>query len=207
MGKCSLLAGSLTMPAVLMRREEMGNEDDRALWPRCSRVIIECRPRWVVAENVRIVDMALDGVLSDPENQRLRSRDDGYSSLRRQWHLWIVAYSKINRMERPEDRKIGGFTQGRMDAIGEGEVIGQPHSARLEGRNGEELRERTVKTITFQPQRPIACLQMASMSSRGSLNPYCRVDDGLPEGWTDISTKNQAFHESPPEFIKRQIAR
>ena len=131
----------------------MGNEDDRALWPEMFRVIIECRPRWVVAENVPgIVDMALDGVLSDLENQ-------GYevgtmvipacavNAPHRRDRVWIVAYSKINRMERPKREiwkpGIGGFTQGRMDAIGEGEVMANPHSARLEGRDVEELRERS----------------------------------------------------------------
>ena len=66
----TLLTGGFPCQPYSCAGKKMGNEDDRALWPEMFRVIIECRPRWVVAENVPgIVDMALDGVLSDLENQ------------------------------------------------------------------------------------------------------------------------------------------
>lgn len=149
----TLLTGGFPCQPYSCAGKKMGNEDDRALWPEMFRVIIECRPHWVVAENVLgIVDMALDGVLSDLE-------EEGYevgtlvipacavNAPHRRDRVWIVAYSKINRMERPKREiwkpGIGGFTQGRMDAIGEGEVMANPHSARLEGRDVEELRERS----------------------------------------------------------------
>ncbi|MBK8184697.1 MAG: DNA (cytosine-5-)-methyltransferase [Candidatus Competibacteraceae bacterium] len=149
----TLLTGGFPCQPYSCAGKRMGNEDDRALWPEMRRVIAEAKPHWVVAENVLgIVDMALDGVLSDLE-------EEGYevgtlvipacavNAPHRRDRVWIVAYSKINRMERPKREiwkpGIGGFTQGRMDAIGEGEVMANPHSARLEGRDVEELRERS----------------------------------------------------------------
>lgn len=43
-------------------------DDDRHLWPEMYRLIAECRPRWVIGENVAgFVSVGLDLVLSDLE--------------------------------------------------------------------------------------------------------------------------------------------
>ena len=48
--------------------ERRGTADERHLWPEFARLIGECRPAWVVAENVPgIRSLAADGVLSDLE--------------------------------------------------------------------------------------------------------------------------------------------
>lgn len=47
-----------------------GNADDRAIWPQMLRVVSECRPGWVVGENVAgIIDLALDDVLTSLESE------------------------------------------------------------------------------------------------------------------------------------------
>lgn len=144
----TLLTGGFPCQPYSCAGKRMGNEDDRALWPEMRRVISEAKPNWIVAENVPgIVDMALDGVLSDLE-------DEGYevgtmvipacavNAPHRRDRVWIVAYSKINRMERPKREiwkpGIGGFTQGRMDAIGEGEVMANPKSVGSESPRTEK---------------------------------------------------------------------
>lgn len=79
-----------------------GKEDDRHLWPEMFRLIRECMPSWVVAENVAgHVSMGLDQVLSDLEGE-------GYAGWpfiipacainapHRRDRLWIIAYSECN---------------------------------------------------------------------------------------------------------------
>ena len=135
-----LLTGGFPCQPYSCAGKQLGNEDDRAIWPEMRRVITECRPRWVIAENVYgFVEMALDGVLSDLEAEgyevgTLVIPACAVNAPHRRDRVWIVAHSKSNRMERPkrEIRQpgISGFTQGRMDAIGEGEAIANAEGIR-----------------------------------------------------------------------------
>jgi DNA (cytosine-5)-methyltransferase 1 len=63
-----LLTGGIPCQPYSCAGKQLGDDDDRALWPQMLRVITEARPRWVVIENVAgFIGMALDGVLSDLE--------------------------------------------------------------------------------------------------------------------------------------------
>ncbi len=152
----TLLTGGFPCQPYSCAGKKMGNEDDRALWPEMRRVIAEAKPRWVVAENVPgIVDMALDGVLSDLENQ-------GYEvgtmvipacavnapHIRKR--VWIVAHheSQPNGEYHGEPRKQQIQQSGIRHAQGD---VANPNNTRLERRNGEELRERSDES----PVRPI----------------------------------------------------
>lgn len=73
-----------------------GKEDDRYLWPETFRVIKECRPTWLILENVPGIVSHLDPILEDLENE-------GYAwqaylipacstgAPHRRERLWIVA--------------------------------------------------------------------------------------------------------------------
>lgn len=156
----TLLTGGFPCQPYSCAGKRMGNEDDRALWPEMRRVIAEAKPNWIVAENVPgIVDMALDGVLSDLE-------DEGYevgtlvipacavNAPHRRDRVWVIAHRKsFERNERfygissKETTEISISRPIRTSC----EFMANPHSARLEGRDVEELRERSDES----PVRPI----------------------------------------------------
>lgn len=87
----------------------LGNEDDRALWPEYLRIIQECRPAWVVGENVvGIVNLALDGVLADLEGIGYSARAfdipacaAGAPHERRR--IFIVAHASSERQQESRD--------------------------------------------------------------------------------------------------------
>jgi DNA (cytosine-5)-methyltransferase 1 len=139
----TLLTGGFPCQPYSCAGKKMGNEDDRALWPEMFRVIIECRPHWVVAENVLgIVDMALDGVLSDLE-------EEGYevgtlvipacavNAPHRRDRVWIVAHHA--RQNDWEYHGEPGKRQIQQSGISHGEnVVANPKSVGSESPRTEK---------------------------------------------------------------------
>ena len=77
--------------------KQLGDEDDRALWPEARRIIAEVRPRYVLLENVAgFIGMALDGVLSDLEAEGYETGAVvlpacGINAPHRRDRVWVVA--------------------------------------------------------------------------------------------------------------------
>ena len=79
--------------------KQRAQDDPRHLWPEMFRLIRECRPTWVIGENVAgIIKLGLDEVLSDLESEGYATRTFnipacavGAPHLRQR--LWIVAHS------------------------------------------------------------------------------------------------------------------
>ena len=79
--------------------KQQAQDDARHLWPEMFRLIRECRPTWVVGENVAgLIRLGLDEVLTDLESEGYSTRtfnipacSVGAPHLRQR--LWIVAHS------------------------------------------------------------------------------------------------------------------
>ena len=79
--------------------KQRAQDDSRHLWPEMFRLIRECRPTWVVGENViGLVQLGLDEVLSDLESEGYATRTFnipacavGAPHIRQR--LWIVAHA------------------------------------------------------------------------------------------------------------------
>lgn len=109
--KVDILTGGFPCQPFSVAGKQKGKEDNRYLWPEMLRVIKECRPRWVVGENVPgIINMALDTVCSDLEAEGYEVWPIVFPShALGAWHkrdrLWIVGYSKHDGLSKPEVRR------------------------------------------------------------------------------------------------------
>lgn len=195
----TLLTGGPPCQPYSCAGKRMGNEDDRALWPEMRRVIAEAKPNWIVAENVLgFVDMALDGVLSDLE-------DEGYevgtlvipacavNAPHRRDRVWIVAHRKsFERNERLDGISSKETTEIKIPRSirTSCEFMANTNNTRLERRESAELQERTGEFDVGARDSSLSNPDSQSQSraaiarikcDRGQLeSSICRVDDGLP---------------------------
>lgn len=71
-GTIDIICGGFPCPpfSTAGRSYTKGRDDDRYLWPEMFRIIQECRPTWVIGENVaNFARMELDNALADMEGE------------------------------------------------------------------------------------------------------------------------------------------
>ena len=116
---------------------QKAQSDPRHLWPEMFRLIKECRPTWVIGENViGIVKLGLDEVLTDLESEGYATRTFnipacavGAPHLRQR--VWIVAHSDCNR------KSNGTLDDSSRQGI-VGSSMADPQSERHGRRSSEE---------------------------------------------------------------------
>lgn len=149
-GRIDLLTGGFPCQPFSNTGKRRGAEDDRALWPEMLRVIDECRPRWIVGENVAgIITMELDTVLADLENHGYTARAIVVPAVavdapHRRDRVWIVAYdeSEYDRTgaartdtRQAQQPRNGGLSSAMGDATG-----GRWNGAPSTGERGQPAR-------------------------------------------------------------------
>lgn len=117
-----------------------GAADDRHLWPEMRRVIAECRPAWVVGENVvGIIRMELDTVLSDLESLGYSGRTfvipaAAVDAPHIRKRIWVVARdTNCNR------ESVGAVHDETLRMQGDvAHAFGIRSAARTQGKDGAE---------------------------------------------------------------------
>ena len=85
---------------------QRGEKDKRHLWPEMFRLVKECRPTWVIGENVSgHIKLGLDTVLEDLESEGYTTRAFSISASsvganHKRERVWIVAHSERNANKR-----------------------------------------------------------------------------------------------------------
>ena len=129
--------------------QRCGDQDDRHLWPEMYRIVDECRPAWVLGENVSgHITLGLDQVLSDLEAIGYASRAFVIPAVavdahHRRDRVWIVAHA--NRDGQP-DGAVNETTRSRQldvadpdNGTGRRREERQPQGDRQLGVRGEDV--------------------------------------------------------------------
>lgn len=112
-----------------------GQNDDRHLWPEMFRVIQECRPNWVLAENVTgHIKLGLQEVLADLESEGYQSQVFHIGALakdapHRRMRVWIVSNSNSGL----SNRKGEEICTGRNSPDNGSKDVANSKSKRVEG--------------------------------------------------------------------------
>ena len=114
-----------------------GEQDPRHLWPEYFRLVQECRPTWVIGENVGgHIKLGLDTVLSDLESEGYSARTFSISASsvganQQRERVWIVANSN-DRLSKQSNEEVrtgrNTFDNGNSD-------MANSNIERLEGSN------------------------------------------------------------------------
>ena len=97
-----LLSGGYPCQPFSQAGKRRGSSDDRHLWPEMFRIIQECRPTWVLAENVSgHIKLGLQEVLTDLESEGYDTQTFHIGAVaqdapHRRMRIWIVAYANGN---------------------------------------------------------------------------------------------------------------
>ena len=138
-----ILTGGFPCQPFSVAGKRKGKDDNRYLWPEMLRVIKECRPRWVVGENVvGITNLALDTVCTDLEAEGYEVWPVVFPShALGAWHkrdrLWIVGHSGLFRPSEHE-KQTTGIKQSSQDVADTNEQGSQGRECgELQGSIGE----------------------------------------------------------------------
>jgi len=114
-GPVDLVCGGYPCQPFSQAGKRRGAEDDRHLWPEMRRIISECRPDWVLAENVAgHITLGLDQVLSDLDALGYASRAFvipacAVDAPHRRDRVWIIANSDVRgKHALPVNAKVAG---------------------------------------------------------------------------------------------------
>jgi len=159
-----LITGGFPCQPYSVAGKQRGKKDDRNLWPEMFRVIQECKPAWVLGENViGIIEMELDNVLDDLENEGYTAQAFDIPSIalgadHGRERIWIAAY---------------------LDCDGQNKGAGpnfyeEAHGQRSTGQN-QIRQDGGGRSLRASLER-----NCSTRRSGGARAPLLRVDDELP---------------------------
>ena len=133
LGNIDIVAGGFPCQAVSQAGLQKATEDDRWLWDEMLRIIQDCKPRWVIGENVVGLININQGILFEQVQTDLEK--EGYSvqsvvipaasknAPHRRDRVWIIAHKSSNSSStvtetedatNSNDKRLQGFSQHKQ---------------------------------------------------------------------------------------------
>jgi DNA (cytosine-5)-methyltransferase 1 len=194
-GPVDLVCGGYPCQPFSTAGKRGGAEDDRHLWPEMRRIISECRPDWVLAENVAgHITLGLDEVLSDLDALGYASRAFvipacAVDAPHRRDRVWIVANANSQGLEGRERAELR--ERGTQRVIGKG-------GASVRNASSPRLQDRQPGPMG----RPGADTQSERSDRWPSDAGICRVANGVPnelDFFRGVANEQSGSAETKPE--------
>ena len=220
-GGVDILTGGFPCQPFSYAGQRRGADDDRYLWPQMLRAIEECRPTWVVGENVAgITTMVEQGTVSSMECQgSLFDEGDGVQRYRQQQTFTIqrvctdleglgyavqplvipaCAVGAPHRRDRVfiVGRRIATDTDDRADRRAAGEDAGESREERLPERH--EVRQpdepNQIRPEAARTPSDTACGREGASRKSGSLESDGGNTHQQPIQWRTASEWSDRFY-------------
>ena len=214
-GSVELVCGGFPCQPFSDAGPKNGTSDDRHLWPEMFRIIKECRPRWVIGENVSgFINMALDDVCLNLESEGYEVRTFvlpacSVDARHRRDRVFIVGYTREWGGRRETEHETSGrvaLDRDEMDSTKRNQVPDQPCGSdpNVPNPNNQGLQGRAV-TCNTESKGPTAEQLIAGYSERlsggnwPSESGLLRISHGVPNRVDRVKAVGNAV---VPQLIK-----
>ena len=154
-GTVDIITGGYPCQPFSVAGKQKGVEDKRHLWPEYFRLIKECRPTWVIGENVSgHIKLGLDSVIEDLESEGYSTRTFSISASsiganHKRERIWIVAHRKENVADAyGVNDAIGGVDRTIQETGGSGSIDERGSGTNANGFSQSSKNETLDSTIT-----------------------------------------------------------
>ena len=197
--------------------KQKGTEDKRHLWPEYFRLVKECRPTWVIGENVSgHIKLGLDQVIEDLESEGYATRTFSISASsiganHQRERIWIIANSNSNGLLkddsniRPQSTESIGKDSGSIRK----DIPREQHMANSNSGSKETLNQERVlgeqNTEGETERYPDGSLQV---HGQWNFEPNVgRVADGIPSRVDRLKSLGNSLVPQIPYYIGQTILR
>ena len=215
--KIDIITGGYPCQPFSVAGKQKGTEDKRHLWPEYFRLVKECRPTWVIGENVSgHIKLGLDQVIEDLESEGYATRTFSISASsiganHQRERIWIIANSdsngllKDNSNIRPQSTESIGKDSGSIRK----DIPREQHMANTNSGSEETLNQERVlgeqNTEGETERYPDGSLQV---HGQWNFEPNVgRVADGIPSRVDRLKSLGNSLVPQIPYYIGQTILR
>ena len=200
---------------------QRGEKDKRHLWPDMFRLVKECKPTWVIGENVSgHIKLGLDTVLQDLESEgyTVRAFSISASSVganHQRERVWIIAYSNMEN-SRQHGRRIestwntesigSGTSEETQWSTNSNQINGSSEGATLVGESSDTNSQRLQGRRSEQQLRKDETERPTSWDGWWEFEPDVgRVANGIPKRVDRLKGLGNSLVPAIPFIIGQSI--
>ena len=186
--------------------DRRGQEDDRHLWPEMFRLVKECRPSWIIGENVAgHITMGVDEVLSDLEGEGYTAQTFVIPAVavdapHRRDRVWVIANNDSHRCKRKDvsvqprgQNKASAFSCRSSEAVANTNRQSRSKECNAPGQSNK-------------PGQSCRCITESWGKARWPAEPSMgRVANGIPRRLDRLRSLGNSVVPQIPEVLGKAI--